>query len=95
MKIYMIAFFKYDDRGPEYGFERVHLQTFYTSLKVAKASIGPSFCDEAGWYEGAFIEEKVEGNHFHRSKRVFYIQKENGLEEVPEPEYFHDIMNLI
>lgn len=96
LKIYAVAFFKYADLGPEYGFKRIHLQTFYTSLEEAKAKVGPNFCDEAGWYGGALIEEKVAGNPYHRAPRTFYEQGEDGLlKEVPEPDWYKNIVNLI
>lgn len=96
-RIFLVAFFRFDDRGAEYCFERCHLQTFYITLRDAKKSID-YFCDEAGWYEGVLIEEREEGTpHFH-GRRWFYIMipNTNGeMREIPEPESFKNICNLI
>lgn len=96
MRIFMVAWFKYAHAGAEYGFERIHLQTFYTKLKDAEESIS-NFDNEAGWYEGVLIEEKEEGNPFFRGKRIFYLQdKSTGeLNIVPESEKLKCVINLI
>lgn len=95
--IFLVAFFKFDDRGPEYGFERIDLQHIWKTEKEARE--GLSFCDEAGWYEGALIEEVPFGwERPLRSQRnrIWLIQQKDGeMKEVPEHKWYKDITRLI
>lgn len=96
MKIYLVAFFKFHSKDPHFGFERIHLQTFYSTLEKAKKGCQVCFCDEAGFYEGAVIEERIEGGLYFRGIRVWYGQNKDGkLEEFPQPQTYDHILNLI
>ena len=59
--VFLVAFFKFDNRGPEWGFKRIDLEVIFKTEQEALRNI--SFCDEAGWYEGALIEERMLGYH--------------------------------
>ena len=96
-RVYLVAYFKFDDRGAEYGFKRLHLQTVHIDWLEATTAATTYFCDEGGWYEGSLIEEReVDTNMFH-GRRVFYRWNSdtNQMEEMPSPEFFKDVVNLI
>jgi hypothetical protein len=105
--LFLVGFFKFAKKGPEHGFERMHLHGIFETEQEAREQM--SFCDEAGWYEGALIEERPLG-HQHcvrkRHKRVWLLQEpeevshQSGqcnqvMREIPEPEYYKGIVNLI
>jgi len=95
LTVYFLAWFKFDDKGPEYGFKRCHLQTFYTTIENARAALR-NFDDEAGWYHGVLIEEKKEGNPHYRGHREWYLQQPDGtLVDMPEPKAWNCIINFI
>lgn len=91
--VWLTAFFKWDPRGPEYGFERLHLQHIWPSRAEALSHI--SFCDEAGWYEGVLIEERPMGWTLDRGERVWFIQEGAELKTISEPAWFKCIVNLV
>ena len=96
MSIFLVAYFKYDKRGPEHGFDRMHLQTFWSKLEDAKEFSQRYFCDEAGWYEGILIEERKEGQDTFKGIRIFMLRNQDiTFYEVPEPEYTKNCINLI
>ena|ERR1035437_7231482 len=93
--IFLVAFFKFKSEGPEYGFERINLQYIYKTEMAARKI---SFCDEAGWYEGALIEERqlAEYGYFFKGKRVWFMQGDDGLlSDIKEPDYYQHTINLI
>ena len=97
-RIYLIVDFKFMRRhGFEFLFKRVDLRTFHTDHDEAGRIAMSGFCDEAGWYDGVFIEEKEEGNIFFHGKRDFWVlDHETGkLKAIPEPEILRDILNLV
>ena len=94
--IWLTAFFKFNESGCEYGFERINLQ--YISKTESDARNMISFCDEAGWYEGVLIEERTFDyeDMFFRGKRIWMIQDGNGdLNEIEEPTSFKNVIHLI
>lgn len=93
--IFLVAFFKFDGRGPEYGTKRLHLDSIWNTEEEARKF---SFCDEAGWYEGVLIEERTFGykDMFFRGKRVWLLMDETGkLNEIIQPSWFDNVLNLI
>lgn len=93
--LFLVAFFKFDEKGPEYGFKRMQLEYIWKTEEEARNGIG--FCDEAGWFEGALIEERVYGwDHFKRGKRIWLIQQPDGeMKEIPEPPGYQNCVGLI
>ena len=93
--IFLVAFFKFSSRGPEYGTERMDLQHIYKTEEDARNHL--FFCDEAGWYEGALIEERAVGiNDWFRGKRIWLIQLEDGsMKEAREHPWYNNVVNLI
>jgi len=93
-KIYLTAFFKFAKRGREFGFERMHLQHLWKTEQEARNHL--SFCDEAGWYEGALIEERVFGWDLFKGKRVWFLQESDGsMKEIEEPEFYKNVVNIV
>jgi hypothetical protein len=93
--VFLVAFFKFHE-DPRFGFERIHLQGVFKTEKEAREEF--SFCDEAGWYEGVLIEELQWGCDFTKYpyNRIWFVQQEDGsLKEIPELEYFKNVVNLI
>jgi hypothetical protein len=93
--VFLLAFFKfYGD--PENGFKRIDLQGIFRTEKEAREQM--SFCDEAGWYEGALIEERYFG-HLNAPKnkyRIWLVQEKDGsMKEIKEPKWAKNIVNLI
>lgn len=94
--VFLTAFFKFDKRGPEYGFERIQLEHINSTLQLAKDHM--SFCDEAGWFEGALIEERELDDHQLNCprNRIWLIQQSDGeMKEIEEPKVWHDCLGLI
>lgn len=96
MKVFLVVFFKFHEKGSDWGFERTHFETFSMDLELAKEWALGNFCDEAGWYEGVFIEEQEERNSVFKGKRVwFQLNRAKGaLEEIPEPKPFNNCIHL-
>ena len=91
--VYLVAFFKFKENA-EYGFTRMHLQHIFKTKEEAIAKM--SFCDEAGWYEGVLIEERSLGDSWCKGQRIWFLQQEGGsLKEIPEPEFWNDVFNII
>jgi hypothetical protein len=94
--LFLVAFFKFDNKGSAYGFERIHLQYIFKTEAAARDGI--SFCDEAGWYEGVLIEERAFGweDSLFRGKRVWLIQEKDGsMKEFDEPKDYKCVIHLI
>lgn len=94
--VFLTAFFRFDPRGSEYGFERISLQHIWKTEKDARDHI--SFCDEAGWYEGVLIEKHAIGWEYlyrHERKRVWLIQEGSELKEIEQPKFYNDCVSLI
>jgi len=93
--VFLVGFFKFDKRGQNYGFERMHLQTIWKTAEEAREKM--SFCDEAGWYEGAVIEERQFGHEWPKSKnRIWLMMQEDGsMKQVDEPEGYGSIAFIV
>jgi hypothetical protein len=92
--IFLVGFFKFNKLN--YGFERIHLAGIFKTEQEAREQM--SFCDEAGFYEGALIEERRFGNQefSHTKNRVWLIQQKDGsIKEIDESNEFKHIINLI
>jgi hypothetical protein len=93
-RVFLVAFFKFDRRVSEYGFERIYLQNIFETKKEAIENM--SFCDEAGWYEGAVIEERELGTNMFKGKRVWLLQQPDGeMKQIEEPKWFNNTINII
>jgi len=94
--IWLVAFylFKYYSRP---GFERIDLHWIFKTEEPARRACEKSFCDEAGWYEGALIEERPFGYRLSKNlKRIWYRQDDHGvMEEIEEPKNYKNVSNLI
>lgn len=94
--VFLVGFFRFHDLGPEYGFERMDLHGIFETELEAREKM--SFCDEAGWYEGALIEERAMGPQFGQGikYRVWMIHQPGGeMKEIPEPSGFKHCICLI
>jgi hypothetical protein len=94
--IFLTAFFRFHDKGPEYGFKRLELQHIWKTEEDARSHL--SFCDEAGWYTGALLEERSFGwrGDYRKMKRIWLIQQEDGtMKEIEEPKGYKNCINLI
>jgi hypothetical protein len=94
--VFLVGFFKFDEKGPEYGFKRMDLWGIFKSEKEAREDM--SFCDEAGWYEGALIEERAFGVQFGQGikHRIWLIQQPGGeMKEITEPDGYKNCICLI
>lgn len=94
--LFLVGFFRFHEEGSKYGFERMHLHGIFKTEEEARKEM--SFCDEAGWYEGALIEEREYGHqlNFFVGKRIWLLQENDGsMKEMEEPSYFNHVVNLI
>ncbi len=97
--VFLVGFFRFDANGPAYGFKRMHLQGIFKTMEDALEKM--SFCDEAGWYEGALIEERHFGNQFCHpvappNRKWLLQQRETGeMRETSESPAFSNVLNLI
>lgn len=92
--LYVVGFFRFRDGGKR-GFQRMDLHGIFKTEQEAREQM--SFCDEAGWYEGALIEEREYGYQMgFIGKRIWMIQQEGGgMKEIAEPTYFKNVTGLV
>jgi hypothetical protein len=96
MTVFLVSYYKFKGPGEGFGFRRMHFQFFATTLDRAKEMAQQYFCDEAGWYEGAYFEEHKEGDpYWFKGHREFMRMEPGGkLVTIPLPEEFKNVVKL-